>query len=356
MNNPILTANPRNEAWRTRILSNTGTPLGWLKGRLEGKYDFSIHNTIRTGGSVKYVGSQPLNWGDYQLQPWYIIRDNEDNDLMSWPLGVFIPEVPKTQYTSLNPNVDLQLYDKLLILSRDKTDTAWGYDTGAVVTDCIQEIIESAGQTNIAITESDLTLSAPVVWDINTPKLTMVNKLLKSINYFSLWADGYGSYRAEPYRRPQDRPKAWEFIDDRRGIYLPKFTHEADTFSVPNKVTLISKTEGDEEPFVATATNENPESPWSYQRRGNQWITYPEYDVEAANQTILQELADRKLYDLSQVTSSFELTTPILPRQLNERARFRNVRSDIDVSVVIQEFSISTDIGKGMTFKLRQVV
>jgi hypothetical protein len=350
----ILTG-PRNESWRVDVLNLNDAAAGSLDGITGGQFDYSIHNTIRSGGSLTYSGSQAINWPQIRLQPWYMLKDEADNVVKEWPLGVFIPSTPQTKYSETGAEIEVELYDKLLILDQDRVENTWSYDKGKKVTDAIREVIESAGDFHISITESPLTLAAPMVWEVDTTKLKIVNELLEAINYFSLWVDGYGFFRADPYKQPRSRGIAWEFVDNERSIYSPEFTHDEDGFNVPNKVIAIQKVEAEVEPLIAVATNEDPESPWSYQSR-KRWISHTENDVEAADAATLGDIAARRLIDLSQVTSTFEIQSAMIPLELNSRVILKNEVAKKDLNAVLQGLSIGMATGELMTLTLREVV
>lgn len=346
----------RDEKWRIELLSNPSeVPAGTLDGVTGGSFDQSVFAKIRTSGSLSYESENPINWMDYRVQPWYSILDDDGEVLLEWPVGVFIASTPGKTYSETAVQMDIELYDKLFILDQDMISETWTYDTGAVVTTAIRDIIESAGETRISITESDKTLVNPVVWEAGTTKLQMVNDLLKAINYFSLWVDGYGYFRADPYVAPQYRSVDWIFADDEESIYLPNFAHEQDLFNVPNKVVLVARTDGETAPFTSMATNENPDSIWSYQNRGR-WIVRFESDVEATSQAILDALAQRRLLELTNAGSVYNIKHALLPLEMNSAVRFRRDEENVSVLAVVQKTSFSMSVGGHASTTLREVV
>lgn len=345
----------RDEAWRVDLLTLDDAPLGTLDGVEDGSFDYSIFDTIRSGGSLTVTGAAGVDWHRVRLQPWYTLTDPATGSAHAWPAGVFIPAAPKDQHSDTATTVAVELYDKLLVLDQDKVLTTYTVDAGTVVTAAVRELVLSAGEEKIALTDSTETLSVPMVWEAGTTKLRIINDLLAAINYLSLWVDGHGVFRADPYVDPQARPVRWEHVDDDESIHSPDFTHDADGFNVPNVVVCIASTDGEEEPAVATARNEDPASPWSYQSRGR-WIVHVETDVDASSAEVLGQIAARRLVELSQVTSTFELEHAWLPQDLNDAVVLRNEKADIQTRCVVQKFSVSMGTGDLVTTTLRAVV
>lgn len=343
----------RSEAWRWDLLTLTDAPAGMLDGVEGAQLDFSIHNTIRSGGSLTWSGSDAPDWMRIRLQPWYTLA-TMDGDEMSWPLGVFIPAAPKVSYTDDGASVGVELYDKLLVLDQDKVEATHTEVAGAVVTERIRALIASTGEYLIAVEDSGETLSAPMVWEAGTSKLAIINDLLDAINYFSLWCDGYGTYRADPYTAPTSRPLAREFLDDEHSIYAPDFTHDRDDFNVPNKLVLVARSDGETEALISTATNVDPASPYSYPSRGR-WLTHVETDVEATSQAVLDGIASRRLAEKAQVASTFDIEHALIPLDLNALVAFRRSPAGIHAHAVVQKMSIDTATGALVATTLREV-
>lgn len=356
--NPVRPVDPftthRRESWRWAVMSNSEAPMGDLDGAGTATLEFNVNSTIRSGGNLGWSGRGDMpDWLKIRLQPWYTLRWSGGD--ISWPLGVFIPAAPKVSYTSGGYTVSLELYDKLLILEQDTAESTFTVPAGANVTDTIRAIIAEAGETLLTIVDSDETLSSPMVWEIGTTRLKIVNELLEAINYFSLWCDGWGAYHAAPYYAPQTRPIVRTFTDDAASIYSPDFTHDLDTFNVPNRVTLVARSDGDAPALTAVATDEDPNSPFSQPSRGR-WLGQPFTDIEATSQAVLDSIAVRRLRELQQVSSTFDFSHAMVPLNLNDVVRFQQSPNGINVRAVVQTMTISTAVGELVRTSLRQVV
>ena len=342
---------PRAEAWRYDLLDLADKKIGKLDGVTGGSFDFSVADTIRSGGQITCQG-QGIDWLKVRVQPWYTMTAGDYT--LEWPLGVFIPASPGVDYSTPGGSRTIELYDKLLILSRDETDGTYSVAAGAVVTTVVRSILVLAGEVRDAITDSTATLRTAMVWEAGTTKLQIVNELLASINYFSLWVDGYGVFHGTPYVAPTVRGTAWNFADNENSIYSPAFTVDEDSFDVPNKVTLVSTSDGETAAMTAVALNEDPNSRFSFNQR-QLWISKTETEVEASTQTILNAMAQRRLVELTGVTATFNIDHAYIPLDLNDAVQFTRAAEDISVSAVVQSMTISTEVGAPVKTMFRGV-
>lgn len=342
----------RNEKWRWDILTLTEAPGGQLDGVEDGTLEFNVNNTIRGGGNLTWSGKEEPEWSKILLQPWYILQTKEGE--IGWPRGVFIPAAPVDSHTDTGKTVDVELYDKLLILDQDKVDKTYTVTKGTHVVTAIRILLASAGQDRHAIEDKTDTLRSPMVWPAGTSKLAIVNELLKSINYFSLWCDGYGVYQGRPYQAASARPVVRRFIDDADSIFGPDFAHDRDMFNIPNKVIQVGRGDGDTEGLVAVATNEDPRSPYSYQARGR-WIVHVDTDVEATSQGVLDGIADRRMAELSQTASAVDFDHAHVPLELNDIVEFQRGDRGLKIRAAVQSMTISTATGDLVQTKIREV-
>lgn len=353
-------AGHRLEDWRWVILAFDHAELGTLDGVKNGTLEFSTGNTIRGGGNLEWTGAKKdePNWDQIYLQPWYSFTA-EDGTVHQWPRGVFIPATAPASYSDTARTLDVDLYDKLLILDRDKVLETYAVRAGTNVVTAVRTVIEEAGQTRHSIEDSTETVRTDMVWEPGTSRLRIINDLLESINYFSLWADGYGTYQGLPYKDPQARPTIRAFVNNSQSIYAPDFTHERDTFDTPNRVVAVGR--GDDTPedgsepevFVGVAENTDPESPTSYPSRGR-WIVHHEEDVEATSQAVIDSIAARRLTELTQTSSVVEFDHAPIPLELNDIIEF-TYDDDVKVRATIQSFSMSTEQGALMGTRVREV-
>lgn len=346
-----LLTGPREESWRYDILNLNNHRLGTLDEVTSASFEFSTFTTIRSSGQLESK-AKGIDWMKVRIQPWYTARGGGHE--LSWPIGIFIPAAPGTQYSGEGASQSIELYDKLQILVDDKVESTFSVAAGTNVTTQIKGLLSAAGEVKDAVTPSDAELRTSMVWEADTTKLQVINDLLAAINYFSLWVDGYGVFHGTPYIEPAARGIAWSFKDDSNSIYSPNFFNDRDDFSVPNKVQLVSTSDGETPALTAEATNEDPNSRYSYNQRGR-WITMTELDVEAASQFTLNTLAQRRLIELSNVSSTFDISHALLPLELNSAVEFIRDTEDIRTTAVVQKMSFSTGVGEQVKTTIREV-
>jgi len=343
-----LTAAHRVESWWVDLLNPDDVLLGRLDGVTGGQIDQSVGATISGGGKIEVddVG-QGVDWLTIRVRPWWSVAGAEP-----WPLGVFLASAPTALHTETGRAWSVELLDKLVILDQDAVDGSYSLPAGTVVTTAVKAVIASAGETATAITDSDETLTAGMVWPAGTSKLRIVNDLLAAINYFSLRCDGFGRYVAAPYIRPQDRPVARAFAEGARAIHEAAFTRDQDLAAIPNKVVLVATATGDTESLVAVATNTDPASPFSYPSR-DRWIVHTEEGVEATSQGVLDALAARRLADLSSVTATLDIAHAAVPLDLNDSVTLTS--GGVAARGVVQKMSLGLAVGALMRTTVREV-
>lgn len=339
----------RTESWHVDLLTADDVAIATLDGVTGGRIEQNVNAVISGGGTLDIVDvGQDVDWLAHRVQPWWTVEGYG-----SWPLGVYLFASPVASHDDTGRRWRVELLDKLAVLDQDHVDGSFSLPAGTVVTDAVRDVIASAGETATAITDSVETLAAGMVWPANTTKLRICNDLLAAINYFSVRCDGWGRYVAAPYVRPQDRPVAREFVAGARSIHLPDFTIDQDVVAIPNKVVVVSAAGPDEPALVGVATNTDPESPYSFQRRGDRWIVASEEGVEATSQTVVDAIAARRLVELSTVSATLEIEHAAVPLDLNAVVRFTS--GGVDVRASVPRWGLDLAAGRLMRTTIREV-
>lgn len=312
----------RVEEWYVDLLNENDQLIRRLDEFSGGSYEQNVFSTIRGGGSLdlKFQGEPDISWGSSRVKIWY----REASSSTVWPMGVFLISVPRMDYDDETDMLDCQvaIIDKLAVLDQDAVDGSFSLAAGVNVTRAVKDLILSAGESRMSVTDSDHTLSSGRVWEAGTTKLRVINDLLDSINYWALWADGDGFYRTSPYIEPKDRPVSFEFNYGDTSIHLPSWTKEQDWFEVPNKVVLVTHGDDEEPALIGTATNTDPSSPYSYPSRGGRWIVLTETGVEAVDQATITAMARRRLTEASSKVTNLDVTHAVANLWPNDRVRF----------------------------------
>lgn len=348
----------RQESWYVLAFDRNGVPLGEFDGCQSLNADWTSARPVRGTGSLSWEGESAPDWLNLLLQPWYRATF-ADGSYVEWPLGLFIPATPEESWEDGTLSQDVDIYDRLLVLVEDEIDTTYVLPAGAITTEEIRIILNDGGiaDKDISLADSSATLANSMVWEPGTTRLQMVNDLLASLNYFSLWADGYGTFHGDPYVAPQDRPVALVLEDAPDGIYDPKFSHLRDGFKVPNKYVGVSRGSGETEALISVATNTDPASPFSQPSRGR-WITESDSGIEATDQATLDAIVARRLAEATQVASDVSLSIWTMPLAVNDIVTFGNSDADVDFRATVQstKIELQTDGTADMEINIREVL
>lgn len=343
----------RDEVWRYDLLDTDDQVVDQLTGVEEGgTLEFSIHNTIRTTGSLPMSGPEVLgvDWDAHRVAPWYSLDGGATWD--QW--GVYLPTTPEVLYDDGTPYANITLYDKLAILTGAKTAEWYAVDAGTNPVEAALTVLALSGPQRVVAEPTAETLSVPMTWEPNTTHLQIINALLAAANYFSLWVDHTGAFRMNPYVRPQDRGTAFEFRSGASSIHEGKIRRTVDTFDIPNRVKLIGTSDGDNPPLVsAPATDESPDNPYSYVVR-RRWVDHVD-TVEATSQAVLDALAARALQERQSPSASLTVRFAPLPLNLvtlNSVVRLADRPSGLDVWGVLQGFTVTLATGALVEGKL----
>lgn len=353
-----LYTGPRyNEGWRWDLLDLAEQPLGPLEGVENGRLEFSIFQTVRTQGSLSWSGSTTPNWNLYRVQPWY--HADTDDGPIDKPLGVYLMSTPGHTYGDAKISGTVDLYDKMLLLDQRKVTETYTVPAGAVVTSALRTLLTGY---SVAIDDSTETLAAAQSFPAGTSYLQIANALLQTINYFGLYADGFGVFRCERYVAPRSRPIEWEFVDSQESVVAPGWSDEQDLFDVPNVFIGTARADGDAPALQSVARNDDPASPTSTVSRTApgmplQEFTRFEEGIEATSQAMLDSIVARRLIEASTTPLKMAVTHPQLPIDLNDAVMFANARRGIAPRLcVVQSIEMRSGLGAACTTNLLQVM
>lgn len=247
------------------------------------------------------------------------------------PIGVYLFSSPE-ETNSITTQERTGLLTKMVVIDEDSLTETLSLDAGTPVVDAVVSIIQSTGEYRIAVTDSDAVLSNPLVWKAGESKLTVINTLLEAIGYRSLWCDGLGQYRVEPYDYSGEKAIAWTFRAGDTAIHKPDWTRSQDLTGIPNRVIVVSPGTDEEPAIVGIAENNDPESPFSIPRRGVRTRREEVSDIES--QTVANELAERYLFNSMNPVARLSVTHAIVPLEPGQRVRFISGGITRDASIL----------------------
>lgn len=343
-----------------QLLDRFENELGPLAGveRGSGRFTFSAAASIKSSAAITLWNTGQIeNWLDVRIQPWVTVNDE------TWPLGVFIPDVPESFLDDMGATATVSLMDKLTILEGDYFGETFGATKNTVVTTAVRQIIESTGEPPGSITDDTAQLLTAIEWEPSDNKLKIVNDMLDAANFFSLWTDGRGRFQVTPWQAPARRGIRAEFVDGQNGVSLENvygkgFTRRHDTGKIPNVVRAVSKADSDTEALVAEAINTNPDDPYSLPNRGYRKLPEggPFLNVDTTSQSALNDFAHRRLIELSDVQETLVITHPPNKLRINDAVRFTSTRHNIEGRFTVQRQEWHAQFDATVSTTLRRVV
>ena len=321
------------EAWRIEALDRDDKPTGPLLGVTGGSLDWSVSKQIHGGGSLN-LEAEPagIDWVATRLRITHLRGD------LATPMGVWVPAVPERKITPSRTTATVQLLDKTSLLDIEVPYMSQ-VEAGVVVTDRVAEICRRLGVPQLALTPSSKTLRETITWDAGVTWLKVINDILAAIGHGSIWADGLGWLRAEPYQAPADRPLAGVFGPRDSDLrVLPEWTDSLDISAIPNRIVVW--TTGSLTQKALRGDAELPaDHPLGHRRRGDRPRAIT--GVEAADQQVASQIAARELATATTLTRRVTCTHPVDETNLRDRVQLRTLGMD----GVIVERKVRLDIG-----------
>lgn len=340
--------------YRFDLLDGEENFIRQLESVSGGTIEWTNATAIKAGGSIDVTDDGiPVDWINSRVRPMALLSSVGGEGPAEYGLGVYLASAPVEDWSEVGRSWRVELLDKLSILDQDiVTDlngdpVTYVAPIGANVIDTVIDLIEGVGEAAPAITPDTKVLAASMVWDVGTSVLQIVNDLLEAAGYSSLWTDGMGQFRADPYVPPAQRTPVYEQLapltKGETSLMAPDWSRDRDIYSIPNRYVAISQGSGDEESLVAVATNEDPDSPFSFQARGR-WITRVVTGVEATSLADLQSRAQMGLSSSSSVTSGISIEHAYLPElQINRTIKFTNPDAGLDLLCYVTKTTVEFD-------------
>lgn len=327
---------PRDPTWIFDLLDRDDNTLRRLEP-LGG--DVELKALSRLGGSATLQldsRAGAIDWLSHRVRITY---DPGIPGVESWPIATMMFTSPNESHFDGGDVVyDVTLLTKLAIIDEDASEASVSFAEGTPIIPAVVNLIRATGEQRIAVTPSAATLRSQIVFDPAESTLTIVNKLLEAAGYWSLWCDGSGQFRIEPYVEIDSRPVAYKF-DSGLSIISPEWERTQDMSSVPNRFIVVGQGTDEEPPLVGVAQNDDPDSPFSVQNRGRVIAARDEGD-DAADQAIITALAQRRLLDLMRPVAKIEAEHAIIPIVPNDLIEFRG-EDDVLRRATVQGFKMS---------------
>lgn len=340
----------RVEGWSYDVLDLNDRVVGVLADVDEnspGSISRSVYTSPRDTATLTLTRRAPWDWTQHRVRITHVLHTAAGE--VRHPVLTGTVSAPVEDHTDEAVQIALELSDKTGLLAGDQPSGSYGLAAGTSVSGAVRALIASTGDTGTLIGGSVEALALPMMWDAGTTKLRIANDLLDAGGFYALYCDGRGSFRADTYVPPDQRGTAWVFD---RG-YLPTWQRDADVYAVPNRVTVVGRSDDPKAP-APVAVAEDYNSDYGFNRR-RRWVSVTETGIEATSLAQLQAICDRKLVTAQQVTEKIKITHPWLPIELNEVVEVQHPRLPSPARCVVWKQSINLSLGGLTTSTMRRV-
>lgn len=337
----------RLESYRVELLDYQDNVIGELEGVTGGSLSWNANAPIPGAGTLELAETtQEIDFSSNRVRPFWQVNGEE------WPLGVYVMAAPVTEYSATGRARSVDLTDKITVVSDDRIVQTFQVAKGANVVEAARQQIVAAGETRILATPGTTVLANTMTWPPGTSRLSIINDLLGVAGYWSLATDRMGQFILAPYRAPADRPTAWEFAEGAASLHSPEWSHELPLWEATNHVTLVSQENDAGQVWVATAVDDNPDSPTSTVSMKRVLNPIVEENVEAVSLAALQLQANRKLVENSNVVGVIEVDHAFVPVWYRDGVAFTS--QGMDTKATIVEMSLDLEPGSLVSAKWRQ--
>ncbi|TXK17412.1 hypothetical protein [Homoserinibacter sp. GY 40078] len=362
-----------------------GGSLSWsVSARVKKSGSITVHDLATAASGMTRIAD--IDLVQVRIRPVLVIEG-----LPEQPLGVYVVTASPEAWTATGRTFAVELHDKSTALDQDAFDTTFVAEAGLPVLEIVRDIIKSAGESIVIDGSDTRTLASSLVFPVapETTKLTIVNDLLKVLDYTALWVDGVGNFRATPYVRPADRSIRYAMLNDSDGqqlvreltdgeesVYSPDFKRDRDSFGVPNIVVAVATGDGDAEPLTGSWSNDDPACPYSrlvpdpdnpgeYVRALRRvkvlsGVDVPDFSAEpdpaGATEAHLSSVARQSLIASSSVQAAVSVRCLPLPLELLDAVRFESTPAGVDARHTVQRVEIPLRFDELMSVDLQEVI
>lgn len=294
---------------------------GGFYALLRAAQDSAPHIRMQENGQIKMsfsgtfsavavdVDGRPMeiDWLSDEIQPVMIL------DGVEHPLGVYIPTT-FTQSEGVAVTVSVEAYDRAQRVLDTNSAGLLYWPAGTKYLDAVEQLLSAAGITTVFKTDTDAVFGEDREdWDAGTPFLTVVNDLLREINYKDLWFNSDGAAMLEPAAVPEASQIRHILSDkDPETLVLPGVSRGSDYFNTPNVFEVYVANPEKSGLMRAVAINDNPQSPLSTVRRGRDIVQVTKLD-NIADQAALQAYAERQRNDSLITGETVTVSTGLQP-------------------------------------------
>lgn len=247
----------------------------------------SSDGEIKEGMTGTFHYNEKMDYLKDELRPVQIIDGTE------YPVGVFHVASYTDVFTETGREINIEAYDKCWLIQSMTAESTIFFARGTNYLTAVGQLLTAAGITLTITQPSGAVLQTDREWEIGTDYLTIINQLLKEINYAQIWfnSNGWAIIKPEQTEYVQQVQHTYQGLDV-RSVLSADAAAAVDIFDKPNVFIAICQNPDLAAPLVATSVNESPMSALSTYKRGRRIARV--YNVDnIASQQELQNYADR---------------------------------------------------------------
>lgn len=241
-----------------------------------------------------------------------------DGGYVEYPRGEYLLGHPVVRETETGTRYEVLAFDKVKKLDDYGFESRYVIAAGTLYTTAISNLLALVylnGEYSVSTT-STATLPASMSFQIGDNLLDAVNKLATAIHYGNVYADATGQVIVEEYVEPSSRAVDDEWDVDNGQSFL-SWERELSSNYNETKNYVIAKSVSSKNGTIerAVAINNNASHPTNYGDVGRRTFVY---EVQAADSGTLQQIANRKLIEVSAPVERFHTQSVFRPFYQNE--------------------------------------
>lgn len=260
--------------------------------------------------TIKENELMDINTADERLVPVFCLLA-PSGEWLKYELGRYVLSSPVRSSKGNAVYRDVEAYDQTIILTEDKADSRVLVKAGQPYTNAVLAILSQTGILRTRVEQSALQIPVDLEFEVGTPKLTIINYLLKAINFTPLYFDAKGYACSRPYIEPVQREIDRSYVSDTLSVMLSGAEQSMDIFGIPNKfIRYLSSPERGE--LISVYTNTDTTSVLSVPNRGRV-ITDIEKVDDIADQATLDAFTRRAAAERMQAYETIKFQSAVMP-------------------------------------------
>lgn len=279
-----------------------------LAGAVEMRTDRPVKKQFK--GSLR----SPLVVNPYSEYVAPFLRlEYSDGTVIDEQVGLYSFAPPATISTYTTIQADFNAYDLCWNLSQSVYDNAYTVQAATNVVTAVTTILASEGFTRFSIPSTTKVLEFSRTYDMAITKLEIINDLLNSIGYYSLYMKKDGTLASMPYQLLNTTEGSIQLFSGEGSQVVGAIKREPLVEGIFNKVRVIREGAADGR-ISALRTNSSPYSPVSTVSLGR--TIFRDIRLQTLDSTtVAAEIARRALEEAASLYSRYEVSTLPDPRR-----------------------------------------